>query len=61
MDELAEELGAENGRLTPPVAAAIRRELLGRGYDAMIITDAVGDGVDYVIALDSVTVKAVLS
>lgn len=41
-------------------AAGIREELLAMGYDGLIVGDAGGDGIDYVIALDGETVKVVV-
>jgi len=58
-DALARRFG-RTGRITLAVAAAIRQELLGLGHDAIIVRNAVGEGVDYVIALDSVAVKVVV-
>jgi hypothetical protein len=57
MDRLAARFGRD--RLTPEVAAAIRRELLDSGYDGIVVRDAGGDGVDYVIALDESSVRVV--
>ena len=37
--------------------AEIRRTLLREGYDGIIVRDAGGDGLDYVIALDGRSVK----
>jgi hypothetical protein len=45
--------------ISPSVAAAIRRELLALGYDSLMIDDAGGDGIDYVVALDASSVKVV--
>jgi hypothetical protein len=46
-------------RLTPRVAEQIRQELLGLGYDGLIVRDAGGDGIDYVVALTADAVKVV--
>lgn len=46
-------------RLTPLQGRRIRRELLSEGYDGIIVRDAGGDGVDYVIALRDETVRVV--
>jgi hypothetical protein len=59
VDALAWALGARDGRLTPEVAAGIRREIVRRGHDGMIIWDGGGDGIDYIVALDASTVKVV--
>jgi hypothetical protein len=45
--------------LTTRLAAVIRLEFLRQGYDAMIVRDAGGDGIDYVIALDGSIVRVV--
>lgn len=49
------------GRITPVVASQIRRALLAAGYDGIVVRDAGGDDVDYVIALDGDVVKVVES
>lgn len=42
--------------ITPPLAGRIRRELLDAGYDGLMIGDAGGDGINFVVALvDGVT------
>jgi hypothetical protein len=48
------------GRMMPDVAMAIRRELLRLGYDGMVIGDAGGDGVDYVVVIAPGTAKVVI-
>jgi hypothetical protein len=52
-------IGGAPGRLTHQVAGAIRRELLQEGYDRMVIRDAEGVGVDFVVALEASSVKVV--
>lgn len=59
MDDFLARLGAPQRRMTPDVAAAVRQELLRLGYDGILIQDAGGDGVDFVIALENQQVKAV--
>ena len=49
------------GQITPLVAARIRLALLAAGYDGIVVRDAGGDDVDYVIALEAGTVKVVES
>ena len=51
--------GSPTPRITPEVTAGVRRELLDLGYDGLIVWDAGGDGIDYVIALQAETVKVV--
>ena len=46
-------LGDRSGRLSPPVAAAVRQELLDLGYDGIVVVDGGGDGIDYVIASEA--------
>lgn len=46
-------------RITPHVSMLIRRELLAAGYDAIVVRDAGGDGIDYVVALDERIVRVV--
>jgi len=48
------------GELSPPVARSVRRELLSSGYDGLVVRDAEGDGVDYVIALFDEVVRVVI-
>jgi len=57
-NELAERSGGRGG-VTTAVAARMRAALLDLGYDSLIIRDAGGDGVDYVIALHRSQVKVV--
>ena len=45
--------------LSPALSARVRRELMRLGYDGIMIRDAGGDGIDYVIALEDRTVKVV--
>ena len=59
VDDVIVLVSGGKSRLTPPVAAAVRRELLRMGHDGIIVTDGGGDGIDYVIALDAGTVKVV--
>jgi hypothetical protein len=59
VDSIADRLGPGGRLITPPVAAAIRRELRSLGYDGIIVSDGGGDGIDYVIALESRAVKVV--
>jgi hypothetical protein len=57
--DLVDLLTGGRGTLTPAVAARIRQELLDLGYDGVIVRDAGGDGVDFVIALHGHLVKVV--
>jgi hypothetical protein len=56
---ISRRVGDRTGRLSPPVAAAVRQELLSLGYDGIVVVDGGGDGVDYVIALEARAVKVV--
>jgi hypothetical protein len=46
--------------LTPDVAMEISRRLLRLRYDGLVIHDAGGDGIDYVVALHPRSVKVVV-
>lgn len=65
LEEIADQIDAiarvvtGSPRITPAVSAAIRRELVRVGYDGIVVRDAGGDGIDYVVALDSRTVKVI--
>jgi hypothetical protein len=59
VDAIADRLAPIGRRITPHVAAGIRRELLSLGYDGMVVVDADGDGIDYVIALDGRSVRVI--
>ena len=56
---ISDRLGDRSGRLSPLVAAGIRRELLDLGYDGISVVDGGGDGIDYVIALEAQAAKVV--
>jgi hypothetical protein len=60
VDPLVFRLSGGTGRLTVPVASALRREFQELGYDSIIVRDAGGDGIDYVIALQGESVRVVL-
>lgn len=60
IDDLALELRPRERGITPEGAAEIRHELLRLGYDEVVVTDACGDGIDYVIAIKVDTVKVVV-
>jgi hypothetical protein len=59
VDAVAPRTRAGQVRITPAVAIAIRRELLGLGYDGIIVRDAGGDGIDYVVALLEESIRIV--
>ena len=59
VDALARHSEDPLGRITPIVAAGIRQEFLRRGHDGIIVWDAGGDGIDYVIALVADAVKVI--
>jgi hypothetical protein len=59
IDAIAHTLPGPGGGLTPRRAVGVRQELLRRGHDGMIVRDAEGDGVDYVVALLAEAVKVV--
>ena len=58
LDVLTRQLGY--GAMTPRAAAAVRRHLVESGYDGVVVEDAGGDGIDYVIAIESGSVKVVV-
>lgn len=61
IDALSDRLRPQaHGRITREVARAVRLELVDLGYDGIVIADAGGDGVDYVVALARETVKVVI-
>ena len=60
IDDLVESLSPRDRRITPEVAARVRSELISLGYDAIVVRDAGGPGIDYVIALQADTVKVVV-
>jgi hypothetical protein len=45
--------------LFPELSARIRRDLMRLRYDGIMVSDAGGDGIDYVIALDDRAVKVI--
>jgi len=59
IDRIAEQHGAPGGRLTSSMGRSVRRELLRLGYDGIVVEDADGEDVDYVIALEGHSVKVV--
>ncbi len=59
VDAIVEQVPGARGRITTRVAARIRVELLRSGYDAIIVRDGGGDGIDYVIVLDAAIVRVV--
>jgi hypothetical protein len=59
VDRMAEQYGAPGVRLTSSMGRIVRRELLRLGYDGIVVEDATGEGVDYVIALEGHAVKVV--
>ncbi len=61
IDDLGYRLRPEDrGRMTIAAATLVRNELLRMGYDALVIRDAGGDGVDVVVALRREIVKVVI-
>jgi hypothetical protein len=60
VDALIDETWGRGTPIAPAVARSIRTELLRRGYDRIIVADGGGDGIDYVIALQSATVKVIV-
>lgn len=59
IDDLIYAISGQARLLTPDVSAAIRRRLIQLGYDGLVVFDAGGDGIDYVIALHPRSVKIV--
>ena len=45
--------------ITPDVAAAVRSDFVGPGYDGLMIHDADEEGADYVVAFFGASVKVV--
>jgi hypothetical protein len=59
IDAVVRQLAGPRGGLTPEVAALVRRVLLAEGYDGLVVRNAEGEGVDYVIALNASSVKVI--
>jgi hypothetical protein len=59
VDSITDRLAPLSRRITPPIAAALRRELLMLGYDGIVVLDGGGDGVDYVVALSGQSVRVI--
>ena len=59
IDDLIARISPSSTALTPALARRLRRELLEAGYDGLVIGDAGGDGVDYVVALVEDAVRIV--
>ena len=59
IDQVVRRLAGPRGRLTLLMAARVRQVLLAEGYDGLVVHDAEGDGIDYVIALEAGSVKVV--
>ena len=57
IDEIVQRLQPGARDLSPELSAGVRRELMRLGYDGIMIVDAGGDGIDYVVAFDEHTVK----
>lgn len=60
IDTLIEETWGRGAPIVGAVARRLRTELLRRGYDGIIVEDGGGDGIDYVIALESASVKVII-
>ena len=60
IDDLVNIVSPRDPRITPRVAAEIRRHLLDLGYDGIVVVDGSGDGVDYVIAIAEGSVRVVI-
>jgi len=59
IEQRTRRIGGPPGRLTREVAAAIRRELVQDGYDGIVVRNAEGVGVDFVVAFEASSVKVV--
>jgi hypothetical protein len=59
IDALAEAVPGYKGRITRAIAHELRAALVRLGYDSLILYDAGGDGVHYVVALHSDRVRVV--
>ena len=60
VDRLHRRVRPTDRGLTAEGAVAVRVELLRLGYDGLVVKDAGGDGVDFVIALEADAVKVVV-
>ena len=60
VDRLARRFDPRRGKLTPPVAALVRRDFVASGYDGIVVRDGGGDGNDIVIALHDQIVRVVV-
>lgn len=60
VDRLHRRLRPTDWGLTAEGTAAVRTELLRLGYDGLIVQDAGGDGIDFVIAFHASAVKVVV-
>jgi len=59
VDELIRDPRGRPLPIDAATAARIRQQLVQQGYDAIIVRDGGGDGIDYVVALVASTVKVV--
>ncbi len=59
IEDLIELMSPRSPGITPALARRLRRELLDLGYDGLTISDAGGDGIDYVVALIDGAVRIV--
>jgi hypothetical protein len=60
IDDIARLVSPRDPRITPAVAAEIRRHLLELGYDGIVVWDGGGDGVDYVVAIVGGSARVVI-
>lgn len=60
VDDIVKSLRPRETGMTRIAAEVTRMELLRLGYDGIIVWDAGGDGIDYIVAIDSESVKVVL-
>lgn len=59
VDRIVHRLHPSDPRITLPVAVALRRQLMRDGHDGLIVRDAGGDGIDYIIAIKDGIVRVV--
>jgi hypothetical protein len=61
VDAIVNRLAPLSRRITPEIAASIRRELISLGYDGIVVIDGGGDDVDYVVAFKGESVRVIVS
>jgi hypothetical protein len=59
IDPLVRRFDPRQGRLSPSVAASIRRALVAAGYDGLVVWDGLGDSNDLVVTLDDRAIRVI--